>query len=344
MVVMVIVLFHDDYTRKKTTDSYPNLDILQNCRANKTEFLLEKELFGSADRFGPAYSLITCATDGLALIDSTARVVEKKIRNCTPEKIISILNSLVYDTWGVVFDTDRNDLENMLPGCVLHNRKGSCIGIAALYLLLAEKLSLPIYGIVVPGHFFVRYDDGMYRRNIESLKKGEHRDESWYKEHFGATAVQISSYEFTGLFYYNIGNIYLQNNEIQMALEMYRLALNKNLSLAQCWGNYAIAHEKVGNLDSALYYMQIAGRMNPQLKGIQESTALLLSRIGRFKESIDIYQRLLKSDRDNPSLYYDLAYAYLSSNKKKKARKTIIKLREISENYPGIKDLLKEIN
>ncbi|MDH3591572.1 MAG: PA14 domain-containing protein, partial [Planctomycetota bacterium] len=39
-------------------------------------------------------------------------------------------------------------------------------------LCVAEEVGLPLYGVVIPNHFFIRYDDGTVRRNLELTRGG----------------------------------------------------------------------------------------------------------------------------------------------------------------------------
>src|SRR5205823_13318274 len=64
---------------------------------------------------------------------------------------------------------------SLLPS-VLGARRGSCLGLGALYLIVAERIGLPLDGVRVPGHFFVR-TRGSSPRNIELLHRGERSEE-----------------------------------------------------------------------------------------------------------------------------------------------------------------------
>jgi len=59
-----------------------------------------------------------------------------------------------------------------LPSDVIDRKQGYCVGIAALYLLVAERLDLPIHAVATPSHVFLRFDDGAARINIETLQGG----------------------------------------------------------------------------------------------------------------------------------------------------------------------------
>src|SRR2546425_846140 len=75
---------------------------------------------------------------------------------------------------------DLKDPCNLLPSRVLERKQGYCVGIAALYLLLAERLDLPIHAVATPSHVFLRYDDGTTRINIETLQGGANIPDDQY--------------------------------------------------------------------------------------------------------------------------------------------------------------------
>ena len=55
---------------------------------------------------------------------------------------------------------------------VLSGRKGYCLSLSVLALVIAEEVGAPLHGVALPNHFFVRYDDGKFRRNLELTRKG----------------------------------------------------------------------------------------------------------------------------------------------------------------------------
>jgi regulator of sirC expression with transglutaminase-like and TPR domain len=59
------------------------------------------------------------------------------------------------------------DISRLLDGA-----RGNCLGISLLYLAVAERVGLPLYGVSAPEHFFVRFDDGVKRINIEPTMGG----------------------------------------------------------------------------------------------------------------------------------------------------------------------------
>lgn len=95
-----------------------------------------------------------------------------------PREIVGILNKYFFEEMGFSgweFHKEKNDNPDyILLHATLRRRMGQCLPIGILYLSLAERLNLPILGVIIPDHFFVRYDDGYNRINIDTtIKPGE---------------------------------------------------------------------------------------------------------------------------------------------------------------------------
>ncbi|GAF94832.1 unnamed protein product, partial [marine sediment metagenome] len=150
------------------------------------------------------------------LIDSTGAELKKSCSdNLDTPVLIDSLISIIYEKWAIVFDSDQDNLKSLFPHTVISHKKGSCLGVSLLFLLFAEKLNYPLYGILLPGHFFVRYDDGKTYRNIEPNKRGYNHPYEYYRERYGIndnswyTMKSLSSKETAAVLYFNIANICL---------------------------------------------------------------------------------------------------------------------------------------
>ncbi len=62
--------------------------------------------------------------------------------------------------------------ENSYIHTLLQSKKGIPISLSALYLILAQRLSLPIYGIGMPGHFLIQWFDQQHKIYIDPFDKG----------------------------------------------------------------------------------------------------------------------------------------------------------------------------
>ena len=104
------------------------------------------------------YALIDSAADSLLNV-----LGDKAAGSNGAHAIINV----VYETWKIGFDPCDTLVETLLPELVYAHKKGACLGVSLIILMLAEKLRCPIHGVLLPGHFFCRFDDGNVSFNIE---------------------------------------------------------------------------------------------------------------------------------------------------------------------------------
>ncbi len=119
----------------------------------------------------------------MSRLDNLANAIRPRLEGIKdPEKIIEILNRCLFEVMGFkpLEISIGNEFESISLYSVLAQRKGVCRGLSYLYLALAERLNLPIWGVALPRHFFVRYDDGMVKINIETVSGGENITDDGY--------------------------------------------------------------------------------------------------------------------------------------------------------------------
>ena len=73
---------------------------------------------------------------------------------------VRILNHIFFRIHGFSGNTDHyNDPQNSFINKVLESRKGNPISLCVLYMIIAQRLNVPIYGINLPQHFVLAYLD-----------------------------------------------------------------------------------------------------------------------------------------------------------------------------------------
>jgi regulator of sirC expression with transglutaminase-like and TPR domain len=165
----------------------------------------------------------------------------------------------------------------MLLPYVLKHREGTCLGLAALYLTLAERLGLPLVGVLAPGHFFVRYQDRHTRRDIELLKEGREMPRSWYQEKYGAPdghplyMRSLDRVQTLAVFQYNLANMYGGRREYRKAIEGYRKVVAVLPDFAEAHANMGRAYQLLGERDQAEQAYLRARAAFAALPGIQQN-------------------------------------------------------------------------
>ncbi|MHC4972701.1 MAG: transglutaminase family protein [Planctomycetota bacterium] len=221
---------------------------------------LSLETFEDVLRAGEDFDLAAAAllltgykTDALLQIDRLSRLLGRKLRDVTePAQRVAILNRwLLKRRMRVDFSVRESGRLSNLPH-VFGQDAGNCVGYSTLYLGLAERLDLPLHGVLVPGHCFVRWDDGRVRRNIETTDLGKELPDRHYRA--GAVgnvelgnrtkrevlSTILSNYAATQLFY----------SDFTDAGEAANRAIRLDPTNAAAYSNYA----------AALYHSDLPGR------------------------------------------------------------------------------------
>ena len=122
-------------------------------RVLKLQHIQEPELDDAAMR-----------TAFLALVEETRTALAKAT---DVESRIGALNATLLTSRKIAYLSNQYWRDSTLSACLLR-RQGNCLATATLYVLVGDALGLPIKPVMIPGHAFVRWDDGTTRRNIET--------------------------------------------------------------------------------------------------------------------------------------------------------------------------------
>ncbi|MBN1306464.1 MAG: tetratricopeptide repeat protein [Chitinispirillaceae bacterium] len=229
-------------------------------------------------------------------LDSAALFLSSRLfGESDAERIVNELNAVVFDRWGMAFDNDRNNLQYLFPHCAVAGKRGSCVGMSLLYLLLAEKTGLPLHGVLAPSHFFVRYDDGKTRLNIETLRKGECMSEAWYRQRYGITDTvlyplrNLTAQEVVAVVHYNLGTICLNRRLYDAAAVYLRHAVSVMPYFCEARGNLALALDGQGESATALELLQALREKHPSLDHIDRNVASLQLKCCAYGDALESF-------------------------------------------------------
>ena len=75
-----------------------------------------------------------------------------------PLEQVNIFNHVLFSLNGFSGNTQNiHDPQNNFLKYVLESRKGNPVSLSILYLILAEQVKMPVYGIILPQHFVVSF-------------------------------------------------------------------------------------------------------------------------------------------------------------------------------------------
>ncbi len=110
----------------------------------------------------------------LSLLDSHATELAGRL---TPgaggDEFVQRANEYLFQELG--FTGNQADYYNPSNSClneVLTARAGIPISLSVVYMEIARRLGRPVFGIGLPGHFVIRYDDGFFQTYIDPFHGG----------------------------------------------------------------------------------------------------------------------------------------------------------------------------
>ncbi|MHC4657576.1 MAG: tetratricopeptide repeat protein [Planctomycetota bacterium] len=233
-------------------------------------------------------------------------------------RAVAVINEYLFKKEEFESLSEVGDPNDLFLHRVLDAKRGYCLSLSILYLSLSERLGLPLYGVVVPGHFFVRYDDGQVRFNIETTSGGGTAPNEHYIKKFKVPAGKedsiylrnLSKIETLGCFFNNLGNSYSEIGDMESALRALETAVEINPSLAESRMNLGNIYLKKGWVKDAIDEYRRALRINPNDAKTHLNLGNAYSEQGWVTKAIAEYKRSLKLDSSIVDTHKNLAAAY----------------------------------
>jgi regulator of sirC expression with transglutaminase-like and TPR domain len=200
--------------------------------------LLEDAMFllafyGYPDTISDNYKMIL---DKMAM-DIENLIYQKDYANSSPIDIINVFNEYLFDEKGFMGNTDNYyDSDNSYMNKVIDRKTGIPVTISVLYLLLAKRLNLPIFGINLPSHFIIKYQDTKEEFYIDPFNKGiviSKTEAVHFLEQLGISKDDFNSIPFLKIaedkeiflrVLTNLINLYEKQNDTLRATQLKRVA------------------------------------------------------------------------------------------------------------------------
>jgi tetratricopeptide (TPR) repeat protein len=257
----------------------------------------------------------------LKKLDTIIKNIKTNLMDETePEQIIKIINLVIFNELQFKY-VQTGDLDSISLNRVLDTKIGNCVGLSILYLCIAEGLHLPIYGVSVPEHIFVRYDDGNFRRNIETGYEGMATPDSYYVnmpgKRISQTSIKNGSYlknltinEVIADIYLNRSIIQKEKGNINAALKDINRAIELHGNDAVAFCNRGVIYEKLKDINSAIkdYNMSIA--LNPDYAPAYYNRGSAYATIEVIDKAIMDYSKALSLDPNSTLSYYNRGIAF----------------------------------
>ncbi|OHC06115.1 MAG: hypothetical protein A3J92_04585 [Planctomycetes bacterium RIFOXYC2_FULL_41_27] len=257
----------------------------------------------------------------LKKIENIIENIKTSLRDETePEQILKTMNIVLFNELQFKY-VQTGNLEYISLNKVLDTKIGNCVGLSILYLCLAEGLHLPIYGVSVPEHIFVRYDDGDFRRNIETGYEGMFTPDSYYINMHGKRISQASvkhGYYLKNLtvdeviadIYLNRSIIQKEKGSIEAALKDVNRAIELHGNDAVAFCNRGVIYEKTKDTERAISDYNKAIELNPDYAPAYYNRGSLYATIEVIDKAIMDYSKALLLDPSSILSYYNRGVAF----------------------------------
>lgn len=116
-------------------------------------------------------------------LDEMGLELEEETAGMSGPEFLSRTNTFLFDDIGFRGnEANYYDPRNSCLNWVLDRRTGIPITLSLVYMEVARRVGRPIFGIGLPGHFIVKYDDGSFSTFLDPFNGGKLLDEGECRE------------------------------------------------------------------------------------------------------------------------------------------------------------------
>lgn len=211
----------------------------------------------------------------VAMLDSHAEELSRRLdSSSTGAEYVQRANQYLFEELG--FTGNEQDYYSPRNSClneVLTTRTGIPITLSIVYMEIGRRLGKPIYGIGLPGHFLVRYDDGFYCTYIDPFNGGKllgpgqciavARKASGLELKADPRLLDpIDKGQIVLRMIHNLRRAYLARGSVNKAIEVMDLLIRINPRAADEYRNRGMLHAQGQNMTAARddfeRYLQLA--------------------------------------------------------------------------------------
>ncbi len=224
----------------------------------------------------------------------------KKELNNGPDRTPQERLKLIYD---VILKRGFAWADSNLLTMGLMERQLDCDTSAFIVMAVVHEFGWPVRLIEVPGHAFVRWDDGI---TVFNMDLGKIFPDDFYKKEFQvAYDFFAGSYDMISLAYFNRGGAKMELGRNEGAVKDYDEAIESNPNSADAYYNRGIAKGELGRYEEAIRDYNRAIKLNPKQVKAYNNRGTALEALGRHEEAVRSYSRAIMMDPNHAPAYYN---------------------------------------
>jgi regulator of sirC expression with transglutaminase-like and TPR domain len=212
----------------------------------------------------------------------------------------------------------EDSAEPLLIHKVLQTRRGNCVGLAQAYLIIAQRLELPVVGVATPTHLLVRWVEGTELVNTELLEGGLQRSDVEYRRQHAIRETDpstpiflrdLGADEVAARIFNNRGVLRSRMGALEDAEADYRRAIELDPRFPAPRYNQALDLLNTGRAADALPYLEAALALHPADPWALNNRALVRMKLGRLQEALLDLQQALTIQPELPAARRNLELA-----------------------------------
>ena len=207
---------------------------------------------------------------------------------------------------------------------VLEHRTGNCLSLSLLYMAVARDLRMPLCGVSVPKHAFVRYDDGAGRFNIEPSMGGILVSDAYLRDRYGGKdrppPKLLSHLELVGVALSQMASDLALRGDHPRAHKLFARAAEltpRNSETYHNWGNCLLALTR--NAQAADLFAR-AVQCDPRNLGARTAWAVALSKLGQTRSACEQFARVVEAHPTHADAWFNWGTTLLRMGRVAEAR------------------------
>jgi regulator of sirC expression with transglutaminase-like and TPR domain len=204
-------------------------------------------------------------------------------------EVIAVMSRYLFEELGFCGNAgDYYDPRNSFLNDVIERRTGIPISLSIVYLEVARYAKLPYFGVGLPGHFLVKYDDGKRRVFVDPFNGGRtlkrNQCQKWLRETLGRRVV-LRERDFAAVdapyiirrMLNNLRDIYLNSRRYRKGLEVLEAIQVLSPGVTEEMKQRAWLHFELGQRKQALAELENYLSLRPQAEDVDDVKKWILS-------------------------------------------------------------------
>lgn len=303
-----------------------------------------------SQKINPQMNSNSCRSVVSKIVETAKR---RSTTNASPRDNIRTLASTIHKTFGITIPDKPSSQTGPEYGMIdfaLNNKKANCLGLVTLYLIVSDRLGIPLSAETVSSHIALKYDDGRTIFYVETTTGGTVHDNRDYLGSIikgeiitgGGDLLPLSKKDIVAEHLYNAGVILSNRRNNREAIKCYEMALdfnNRHDNAYRAWGD-ALSEQK--NYAAAVTKFKKAIELNPKSDAAYTNMGLALNNLEKFDQAISAFRSAARINPKNSYTYLNWGIALICIRQHEEARSKLRRAQQLDKSLePSVQRLMK---